>query len=66
MSLYLRDLYYKELIRLQREVKELEDEKEKLIAINPWFPLRSINPKLGHKKRKLKMFKEKYEGTYYV
>ncbi len=66
MSLYLKETYEKEIARLRREVKELEDKKEKLLTINPWYPLRSINPKLGHKRRKLKLAIEKYKGWIHV
>ncbi len=66
MSLYLKQTYEKEIARLRFEIKQLEAEKKEKLAINPWYPLRSINPKLGHKRRKLKLAIEKYKGWIHV
>jgi hypothetical protein len=66
MSLYLKETYEKEIARLRFEVKQLEIKKEKLLEVNPWYPLRSINPKLGHKRRKLKIAIEKYKSWMHV
>jgi hypothetical protein len=66
MTNYLKDSYMKEINRLSFEVKELENEKQRMLSINPNHPLRSLNPKLGAKKRKLKLTKKKYEATYNV
>ena len=64
MSLYLRDLYHKEVIKISKEVKDIETEKERIHAVNPWYPFRSVNGRLGHLRKKLKRYKQKYEETY--
>jgi hypothetical protein len=66
MSLYLRDQYFKEIAKLKNQIARLEDEKKSILDVNPNDPLRSLYPKIGLRKRKLKQYIEKYKDTYYV
>lgn len=58
---YMRmiNLYKNELAIFSKEKKLLKDQNE-------FYPTRSLDVKIADRKRKLKMYMEKYERTYHV
>ena len=62
----LRDEYLKMINFYKTELKIFSQEKAQIKAENEFYPTRSLDVKIADRKRKLKMYMEKYEETYRV